>query len=118
MEGPVVTLLTADLAGTAARVRAAGDEEAAAARGAGFAALRDVAAAHGGREVRVAGDGLTVAFASAVAAVRCAADMQRATTGADPVAPARIGIAAGEPARAGDDEGGELYGAPVEVARR
>jgi DNA-binding NarL/FixJ family response regulator/class 3 adenylate cyclase len=112
--GPFVTLLIADPAGAAARLRAAGDEGAAAARRAAFAALREVAAAHGGREVRAAGDGLTVAFAGAAAAVRCAVDMQRATTGAAPDAPVRIGLSAGEPAADGD----ELSGAPVEVARR
>ncbi len=114
MDAAFVTLLIADLDGAAARLRGAGDDRAAAARRDGFAALRDVAATHGGREVRVAGDGLTVAFASAAAAVRCAADMQRATTGAVPDAPARIGLSAGEPLGDGD----ELYGGPVEVARR
>ena len=112
--GPFVTLLIADLAGAAGRLRGASDDGAAAARRAGFATLRAVAAEHGGREVRAAGDGLTVAFTGAGAAVRCAVDMQRATTGADPDAPARIGLAAGEPAADGD----ELYGTPVEVARR
>ena len=114
VDGPFVTLLIADLAGAAGRLRGAGDDGAAAARRAGFATLRAVAAEHGGREVRAAGDGLTVAFAGAGAAVRCAVDMQRATTGADPGAPARIGLAAGEPVADGDD----LYGTPVEVARR
>lgn len=114
VDGPFVTLLIADLAGAAARLRVAGDAGAADARRAGFATLRAVAAEHGGREVRAAGDGLTIAFAGAGAAVRCAVEMQRATTGADPDAPARIGLAAGEPAADGDD----LYGTPVEVARR
>ncbi len=114
MDGPFVTLLIADLAGAAARLRGAADGGAADARRAGFATLRAVAAEHGGREVRGAGDGLTVAFTGAGAAVRCAVDMQRATTGADPDAPARIGLAAGEPVADGDD----LYGTPVEVARR
>ena len=48
-----------------------------------FAALRAAVAEHGGREVKSTGDGLMVAFPSAVAAVRCAVDMQRATAGAD-----------------------------------
>jgi len=118
VDGSFVTLLIADPAGAAARLRAAGDAGAAAARRAAFAALREVAAAHGGREVRAAGDGLTVAFAGAAAAVHCAVGMQRATTGAAPEAPVRIGLAAGEPMAGGDADGDELWGAPVEVARR
>jgi DNA-binding NarL/FixJ family response regulator len=99
-----VTLLVADLAGRVAD----------ATRRSALATLRSSAEAHGGGEVRAAGDGLTVAFASAAAAVRCAADMQRATTGADPAVPVRIGLAAGEP----QTDGQELYGTPVVVARR
>ena len=114
MNAPFVTLLIADLAGTAGRFGRAGDEQADAVRRAGFAALRAAAAEHGGREVRSTGDGLMVAFASAVAAVRCAVDMQRATTGVDADAPVRIGLAAGEPIPDGDD----LYGTPVVVAQR
>ena len=114
VDGPFVPLWSADLAGAAAPRPAAAGAGGADARRTGFAALRAVAAEHDGREVRGSGDGLTVAFTGAGAAVRCAVDMQRATTGADPDAPARIGLAAGEPVADGDD----LYGTPVEVARR
>ena len=99
MAGSTVTLLVADLAG---RV----DD---AARRSALADVRAVAEAHGGREVRAAGDGLTVAFTGAAAAVRCAAEMQ-----GDPRSPVRIGLAAGEPLTDGD----ELYGPPVVLARR
>ncbi len=54
-----------------------------------------------------------VAFTSAVAAVRCAVDMQRATSGEDGLE-LRIGLDAGEPLPEGDD----LYGTPVIVASR
>jgi DNA-binding NarL/FixJ family response regulator len=73
-----------------------------------FAALRALVAEHGGREVRTTGDGLMVAFASAVAAVRCAVAMQRGS------GPLRIGLAAGECAA----EGADLFGTPVLVAGR
>jgi DNA-binding NarL/FixJ family response regulator/class 3 adenylate cyclase len=79
-----------------------------------FAALRQAIGDHGGREVKSIGDGLMVAFSSTVAAVRCAVDMQRATTGAPSGMPIRIGIDAGEPTADGTD----LFGTPVIVARR
>jgi DNA-binding NarL/FixJ family response regulator len=55
-----------------------------------------------------------VTFTSAVAAVRCAVEMQRATTGAADSLEVRIGIDAGEPL----SEEGDLYGTPVIVASR
>ena len=79
-----------------------------------FAALRQAIGDHGGREVKSIGDGLMVAFSSTVAAVRCAVDMQRATTGAPSGLPIRIGIDAGEPTADGVD----FFGTPVIVARR
>lgn len=48
-------------------------------------------------------DGLMVAFASTVAAVRCAAAMQRATAAPGPGLGLRIGLDAGEPLADGDD---------------
>ena len=60
------------------------------------------------------GDGLMVVFTSAVAAVRCAVALQRATTGAPDGLAMRIGIDAGEPL----EEAGDLYGTPVIVASR
>jgi DNA-binding NarL/FixJ family response regulator len=73
-----------------------------------LAVLRAAISAHGGREVRPTDDGLMAAFASAVAAVRCAVELQRATGGI------AIGVDAGEPLAEGDD----LYGTPVIVAGR
>ena len=112
MEGPFITILFSERAGSSALLRL-GDEAADAARREHFALLRAAIAEHGGREVRSTGDGLMVAFASAVAAVRCAVAMQRAASGAgeDRLS---IGLAAGEPIPDGD----ELYGTPVLVAQR
>ena len=106
MESPFVTVLCT---GLASRVDRGGDEPADAERRERFAALRATAAAHGGREVRSTGDGLVIAFASAVAGVRCAIAMQRAAQG-----DLRAGLDAGEPIPDGED----LYGAPVVVAER
>ena len=109
MEGSFVAILFTGLAGADARFDRHGDEAADAARRDHFTTLRAAIVAHGGREVRSTGDGLMVAFGSAVAAVRCAVAMQRATG-----APLSAGIDAGEPLPDGD----ELYGTPVIVAER
>jgi DNA-binding NarL/FixJ family response regulator/class 3 adenylate cyclase len=85
-----------------------GDDAADAARREHFAVLRGAVAAHGGREVKSTEEGLMVAFPSAVAAVRCAVEMQRSTEGL------AVGLDAGEPLPEGDD----LYGTPVTVASR
>ena len=114
MNGPFVTILFTDLCGSAALFDRRGDEAADALRREHFAALRRAVAEHGGREVKSIGEGLMVAFSSAVAAVRCAVDMQRATTGADGELALRVGLDAGEPLP--DDE--DLYGMPVIVASR
>src|SRR3954447_12254175 len=114
MEEGFVTILFTDLVGSTALFDRRGDEAADAIRREHFAVLRAAVAAHGGREVKSTGDGLMVAFTSAVAAVRCAVDMQRATTGSDGCPPIRVGLDAGEPLPDGDD----LYGTPVIVASR
>ncbi len=113
MEASFVTILFADLVGTAALYDRAGDDAANAVRRSHFSALREVIARHGGREVNSSGDGLMVTFASAVAAVRCAIEMQRATAAQPHGLSLRAGLDAGEPLIDGD----ELYGTPVIVAR-
>jgi len=114
MNGPFVTILFTDIVNTAWLFERRGDEAADAARREHFAALREAVTEHGGREVKATGDGLMVAFPSAVAAVRCAIDMQRATRDAAGGPALRIGLDAGEPLPDGED----LYGTPVIVASR
>jgi DNA-binding NarL/FixJ family response regulator len=109
MEGSFVTILFTELVGSAALFERKGDEAADAVRREHFAALRRAVEEHGGREVKSTGDGLMVAFASAVSAVRCAVDMQRATE-----LELSVGLDAGEPLPEGDD----LYGTSVIVASR
>ena len=113
MPGSFVTILFTDLVGSAGLFERHGDEAADALRREHFALLRRAVAEHGGREVKSTGHGLMVAFSSAVAAVRCAVAMQRATAGAGQLA-MRVGLDAGEPLPEGDD----LYGTPVVVASR
>ena len=113
MEGAFVTILFTDVVGSAGLFERLGDEAADAVRREHFAALRRAVAEHGGREVRSTGDGLMVAFPSAVAAVRCAADMQRATAAAGELE-ISVGLDAGEPLPEDED----LYGTSVIVASR
>jgi len=76
-------------------------------------------AAHGGRLVKLMGDGALVEFASVVSAVTCAHEIQQATE-SEPGLPAaeriryRIGINLGEVIVEGDD----IYGDGVNVAAR
>src|SRR5215207_8924755 len=114
MEGSFVAILFTGLAGADARFDRHGDEAADAVRREHFDVLRRAIAEHGGREVKSTGDGLMVAFGSAVAAVRCAVAMQQATAESEDGLDLRVGLDAGEPLPDGDD----LYGRPVIVASR
>src|SRR3954471_25094959 len=107
MEASFVTILFTDLVGSTSLFDNRGDDEADALRREHFDTLRVAIAEHGGREVKSTGDGLMVAFPSAVAAVRCAGDMQRAAAGGHVAL--SVGIDAGEPIPEGDD----LYGTAV-----
>jgi DNA-binding NarL/FixJ family response regulator len=104
-----VTILFTDLVGSTALFARRGDERADALRREHFDTLRRAITAHGGSEVKSTGDGLMVTFTSAVAAVRCAVDMQRTSE-----LEVRVGLDAGEPLQEGDD----LYGTSVIVASR
>jgi DNA-binding NarL/FixJ family response regulator/class 3 adenylate cyclase len=113
IQGSFVTILFTDLIGSTALFDRHGDDAADAIRREHFAILRRAVAEHGGREIKSTGDGLMVVFSSAVAAVRCAVDMQRATAEAGKLE-LRTGLDAGEPLPEGDD----LYGMAVNVASR
>ncbi len=113
-ETPFLTVMFTDLVGSTALFDRLGDEAADALRREHFASLRAAVLEHGGREIKSAGDGLMVAFTSAADAVRCAIDIQRATTGAEGGLSLRIGLDAGEPLVEGED----LHGTPVIVASR
>ena len=108
--GGIVALLFTDLVGSTSLYDRLGDDRAEALRRAHFASLRTAVAAHGGQEVKNLGDGLMVAFTSAVAAVEAAVAMQRSTNGAE----IRVGLHAGEPLRDEDD----YFGVSVNIAKR
>jgi adenylate cyclase len=77
-------------------------------------------ASHGGRVVKLMGDGSLIEFASVVSAVACAVEIQGAMAGTDTDQPAdhciryRIGINLGDVMIEGDD----IYGDGVNVAAR
>src|SRR5690348_3441319 len=71
-------------------------------------------AKHGGRQVKLMGDGALVEFGSVIAAVDCALAIQRATEAANAGIRYRIGINLGEVIVEGDD----IYGEGVNVAAR
>ncbi len=102
-------LMEADEAGTLARLKALRGE-----------LIEPKLAAHRGRIVKLMGDGLLVEFASVVAAVLCAAEIQSAIATANAEVPEdrrltfRIGINLGDVMVEGDD----IYGDGVNVAAR
>ena len=76
-------------------------------------------AAHGGRIVKLMGDGALIEFGSVVSAIHCAHEIQQATEAAPTFSEAeriryRIGITLGEVIVEGDD----IYGEGVNVAAR
>jgi class 3 adenylate cyclase/tetratricopeptide (TPR) repeat protein len=114
-----VTLLFTDQVSSTETIQRLGDDEAERLRRTHFALLRDVASAHGGREVKNLGDGLMVAFASAVDAVAAAIGIQQAVHGhagreGDSRLGVRVGLSVGEPIVDEDD----YFGTPVVVAKR
>jgi len=114
MSGPFVTILFAELVGSASLFERYDDEAADRVRGEHLSALRSRAADHEGREVRSTGEGLMIAFASSVAALRCAIDMQRAVAALSGGLELSAGLDAGEPLPDAED----LYGTTVIVAGR
>jgi class 3 adenylate cyclase/DNA-binding SARP family transcriptional activator len=113
-----VTLLFTDQVGSTETLQRLGDEEGERLRRAHFGLLREAAQMHGGEEVKNLGDGLMVAFVSAVDAVVCAITMQqavhRAAASGELAFAVRIGLNVGEPIR---DEG-DYFGTPVVIAKR
>jgi class 3 adenylate cyclase len=113
-----VTLLFTDLVDSTGVLQRLGEEGAEQFRRTHFRLLREAVAAHGGEEVKSLGDGLMVAFGSALAATRCAIAMQQAVElhnrrGGEPLN-VRAGLHVGEPIR--DEE--DYFGTPVVIAKR
>src|SRR5437588_8355606 len=117
-QGGVVTLLFTDLVGSTELLAHLGDDDAEALRRTHFRLLRQAVTAHGGEEVKNLGDGLMVAFPSAVGALQCAVAMQQAVArhnrSADQPLAVRAGLHVGEPIL---DEA-DYFGTSVVVAKR
>jgi DNA-binding SARP family transcriptional activator/tetratricopeptide (TPR) repeat protein len=113
-----VTLLFTDQVGSTETLQRLGDEEGERLRRAHFGLLREAAVMHGGEEVKNLGDGLMVAFLSAIDALACAITIQqavhRAAASGELAFAVRIGLNVGEPIR---DEG-DYFGTPVVIAKR
>jgi class 3 adenylate cyclase/tetratricopeptide (TPR) repeat protein len=116
----IVTILFTDLVGSTQLAERHGDHAAEEVRRAHFGLLRDALTEHGGQEVKSVGDGQMAVFPSAVDAVACATDFQRAVDrynrrpGTSHQLEVRVGLHVGEPIREGDD----YYGTTVNVASR
>src|SRR4051812_9968967 len=114
-----VTLLFTDQVSSTETLQRLGDDEAERLRRTHFGLLREVSGAHGGQEVKNLGDGLMVAFTSAVDAVAAAVGIQQAVhrhaeRAGDDRLGVRVGLNVGEPIVDEDD----YFGTPVVVAKR
>ncbi len=107
------TVLFTDIVGSTELTQTLGDD-------AGFAVVerhdalvRAALSRTNGREVKHTGDGIMAVFVSAVAAVRCANEIQHALAGEEHFE-IRIGLAAGEPV----ERNGDFFGGAVQLAAR
>jgi class 3 adenylate cyclase/tetratricopeptide (TPR) repeat protein len=118
---PTVSFLFVDQVSSTAQLQALGDERTAPVRRALFDIIQSELAAHGGTLVDNTGDGVMATFNSAVAAVDCAAAIQRGVlrhNRRSEIAESidvRAGVHVGEPVI---DEAGRYFGMAVVVAAR
>jgi class 3 adenylate cyclase len=115
-EDGTVTLLFTDVEGSTALNEELGDRRWLEILAHHHALVRDQVRAHGGDEVKSAGDGFMLAFASARRGVECAVAIQRAVAAEPGQTPlrVRIGVHTGEVVRSGDD----FFGRHVNLAAR
>jgi class 3 adenylate cyclase/tetratricopeptide (TPR) repeat protein len=114
--GQTVTILFTDLVGSTELLQRAGDEQAQRIFKAHHRLLREAVKAHGGDEVKWLGDGLMVAFDSAVEAVKCAIAMQQSSR--RPTAGERLEIRAGLNVGEAFIDESDYFGTSVVIARR
>jgi class 3 adenylate cyclase len=114
------TVLFTDIVNSTTMTQSVGDEAAMAFLQVHDNVVRDALAALDGREVKHTGDGIMASFVSAVAAVKCASQIQRELSKQDENGKressikVRIGLAAGEPVEHHQD----LFGSTVQLAAR
>ena len=107
----IVTLLFTDVVGSTELMDRIGDDTADDLRREHFDAVRAIAGEHGGRVVKTLGDGVMLAFPSAVEAITSAAAMHEAGPKKLSI---RLGLNAGEAISTEDD----YFGTSVVVAKR
>lgn len=110
------TIVFTDIAGSTEVHDRFGDEAAMGLLQRHNSVVRDALVRHGGREIKHTGDGIMASFRNATKALHAAIDMQRhfARDRLEPLLRVRIGVNAGEPI----EEGSELFGLAVNLARR
>lgn len=119
IDSPFRAIMFTDLEGSTDMISVLGDDKSMELLRVHNALTRNALRAHAGREIKHTGDGFMASFASAVSAVECAIDIQRAMVkhnegNAAAIMNLRIGISAGEPVH--NDK--QLYGAAVNQAAR
>jgi class 3 adenylate cyclase len=107
------TVLFTDIVGSTELTQRVGDEAAFAVVERHDELVRAAVAQTDGRLVKHTGDGIMAVFASVVAAVRCANEIQRVLSAGETFA-VRIGLAAGEPV----ERDGDFFGGAVQLAAR
>jgi class 3 adenylate cyclase len=113
------TVLFTDIVGSTSLTQRLGDDASMALLKVHDGIVRDALSAWGGREIKHTGDGIMASFVSAVAAVRCATQIQQSLAAhvrknSDCPVKVRIGGAAGEPVESNRD----LFGSTVQLAAR
>ncbi|GAB4342179.1 MAG: hypothetical protein Kow0099_19510 [Candidatus Abyssubacteria bacterium] len=112
-----VTIMFTDLEQSTELLQRLGDDEAREVWRTHLGLIRNIAASQGGYEVKNLGDGLMVAFSSALDALSCSVAIQREVprhAQAGQPMQVRIGLNVGEPIRTEDD----YFGMPVVIAKR
>lgn len=117
--GGVAIVMFSDLVDSTALLASLGDDRMELVRRTHVKDVTDAVDGAGGRVVKTLGDGVMASFESALGALRAAAQIQAAVERLDATygeigIAARVGVAAGEPIRDGDD----LHGMPVVIASR
>jgi len=117
-ESAVRGVLFTDICGSTELTQLLGDEAGTALVREHDRIVREALVAHRGREVKHTGDGIMASFTSVCAAVEAAIDVQRALVvrndSASERLELRVGVSAGEPIT----DGGDLFGATVQLAAR
>lgn len=115
----IATVLITDMEGSTALTEGRGDDAAMDLLRTHERLVREVVAAHGGREIKSMGDGFMIAFDACDQGLACAVDIQKAlgahnTSRPDQPILVRMGMNVGSVI----EEGGDLYGTTVNAAAR